>query len=191
MLESIKEELHWLHLELPKAESRHVDERQYQRATRSQDSSSSAVRASATKTCAPSTWSSWTSEGDVVEGALKPSSDTASHLYIYRQQPTSTASSTHALRYATAFAANGMSIPVYLTAQADEFSRPIPVAALRSSAARIRQGRHQGHRFVACGSAQEPRRLHRCAQRQSCAQGGGDGRRCGGDRLARPANQPA
>ncbi len=30
-------------------------------------------------------------EGDIVEGTLKPSSDTASHLYIYRHRPGSTA----------------------------------------------------------------------------------------------------
>jgi hypothetical protein len=32
MLESIKEELHWLHLELPKQQPGDVDERQHQRA---------------------------------------------------------------------------------------------------------------------------------------------------------------
>ena len=34
----------------------------------------------------------------------------------------------HPLPYATAFAANGMSIPVYLTAHADEFGGPVPCA---------------------------------------------------------------
>ena len=66
--------------------------------------------------------------GDVVEGDLKPSSDTASHLYIYRQRPdVHGIVHTHS-RYATAFAAVGKSIPVYLTAQADEFGGPIPCA---------------------------------------------------------------
>ncbi len=65
-------------------------------------------------------------EGDVVEGALKPSSDTASHLYIYRQRPDiGGIVHTHS-RYATAFAALGKPIPVYLTAMADEFGGPIP-----------------------------------------------------------------
>lgn len=65
-------------------------------------------------------------EGDVVEGALKPSSDTASHLYIYRNRPdVGGIVHTHS-RYATAFAALGRSIPVYLTAQGDEFGGPIP-----------------------------------------------------------------
>lgn len=67
-------------------------------------------------------------DGAVVEGELKPSSDTASHLYIYRHR-----SDVHGVvhthsRYATAFAAVGRPIPVYLTAQADEFGGEIPCA---------------------------------------------------------------
>jgi L-ribulose-5-phosphate 4-epimerase len=65
-------------------------------------------------------------EGDLVEGALKPSSDTASHLYIYQQRPdVFGVVHTHS-PYATAFAALGKPIPVYLTAMADEFGGPIP-----------------------------------------------------------------
>jgi len=65
-------------------------------------------------------------EGDVVEGSLSPSSDTASHLYIYRHRPdVNGIVHTHS-RYATAFAAIGKPIPVYLTAQGDEFGGPIP-----------------------------------------------------------------
>jgi len=64
--------------------------------------------------------------GSVVEGDLKPSSDTASHLYIYRQRPdVNGVVHTHST-YATAFAALGKPIPVYLTAIADEFGGPIP-----------------------------------------------------------------
>ena len=67
-------------------------------------------------------------KGNVIEGSLKPSSDTASHLYIYRHRPdVYGVVHTHS-PYATAFAANGQSIPVYLTAQADEFGGPIPCA---------------------------------------------------------------
>jgi L-ribulose-5-phosphate 4-epimerase len=65
-------------------------------------------------------------EGNVVEGELKPSSDTASHLYIYRHRPdVGGIVHTHS-PYATAFAALNQPIPVYLTAQADEFGGPIP-----------------------------------------------------------------
>lgn len=64
--------------------------------------------------------------GKQIEGDLKPSSDTASHLYIYRQRPdVFGVVHTHS-PYATAFAAIGKPIPVYLTAQADEFGGPIP-----------------------------------------------------------------
>jgi L-ribulose-5-phosphate 4-epimerase len=67
-------------------------------------------------------------DGRVVEGTHKPSSDTASHLYIYRHRPdVNGVVHTHS-RYATAFAAVGRSIPVYLTAQADEFGGEIPCA---------------------------------------------------------------
>jgi len=67
-------------------------------------------------------------DGNVVEGTHKPSSDTASHLYIYRHRPdVNGVVHTHS-RYATAFAAVGRSIPVYLTAQADEFGGEIPCA---------------------------------------------------------------
>ncbi len=67
-------------------------------------------------------------DGTVVEGDLKPSSDVASHLYVYRHRPdVNGVVHTHS-RYATAFAAVGRPIPVYLTAQADEFGGPIPCA---------------------------------------------------------------
>src|SRR5919199_1690710 len=67
-------------------------------------------------------------DGKVVEGKLKPSSDTASHLYIYRHRPdVHGVVHTHSA-YATAFAALGRPIPVYVTAIADEFGGPIPCA---------------------------------------------------------------
>ena len=54
-------------------------------------------------------------DGKIVEGKLKPSSDTASHLYIYRhREDVNSVVHTHS-RYATAFAALGRPIPVYLT----------------------------------------------------------------------------
>jgi L-ribulose-5-phosphate 4-epimerase len=65
-------------------------------------------------------------DGRVVEGAFQPSSDTASHLYIYRQRPDVIGVVHTHSRYATAFAAVGRPIPVYLTAHADEFGGEIP-----------------------------------------------------------------
>jgi len=65
-------------------------------------------------------------DGNIVEGDLQPSSDTASHLYIYRHRADiGGIVHTHST-YATAFAAVGRSIPVVLTAIADEFGGPIP-----------------------------------------------------------------
>ena len=65
-------------------------------------------------------------DGKKIEGDLKPSSDTASHLYIYRHRSdVGGIVHTHSA-YATAFAAVNKPIPVYLTAQADEFGGPIP-----------------------------------------------------------------
>jgi len=65
-------------------------------------------------------------DGNKVDGDLSPSSDTASHLFIYRaRQDVNGVVHTHS-NYATAFAAIGESIPVYLTAQADELGTAIP-----------------------------------------------------------------
>ena len=67
-------------------------------------------------------------QGQIIEGDLKYSSDTASHLYIYRHRPdVGGVVHTHS-PYATAFAAVGQSIPVCLTAMADEFGGTIPCA---------------------------------------------------------------
>ena len=68
-------------------------------------------------------------EGNVVEGELRPSSDVYAHLYVYRHRPdVMGVVHTHS-NHATAFAALGKPIPVYLTAMADEFGGPIPVGA--------------------------------------------------------------
>ena len=65
--------------------------------------------------------------GEVVEGSLSPSSDTATHAYVYRElAAVGGVAHTHSA-YATAWAAHGMAIPCVLTAQADEFGGDIPV----------------------------------------------------------------
>jgi L-ribulose-5-phosphate 4-epimerase len=65
--------------------------------------------------------------GKTVEGRLKPSVDTATHLFIYRQRPdVGGVVHTHS-PFATAFAAVGRPIPACLTAICDEFGGPIPV----------------------------------------------------------------
>lgn len=67
-------------------------------------------------------------EGNLVEATLGPSTDTASHLSIYRHRPDVNAVTHTHSNYATAFAAVGKSIPVCLTAIADEFGTTIPCA---------------------------------------------------------------
>ncbi len=65
-------------------------------------------------------------DGRLVEGAHKPSSDTASHCVIYRARPdVFGVVHTHS-RYATAFAVVGQPIPCITTAMSDEFGGPIP-----------------------------------------------------------------
>ncbi|HEX2864717.1 MAG TPA: L-ribulose-5-phosphate 4-epimerase [Deinococcales bacterium] len=65
-------------------------------------------------------------EGRVVEGALRPSSDTLSHCRVYRELGhVNGVVHTHSA-YATAWAAVGRDIPCVLTAMADEFGGPIP-----------------------------------------------------------------
>ena len=57
---------------------------------------------------------------------LKPSTDTESHRVIYKNKPEiKCVIHTHST-FATAFAACGKNIPVYLTAMADEFGEEIP-----------------------------------------------------------------
>jgi len=66
-------------------------------------------------------------DGNVVEGGYKPSSDTGSHAYVYRNMPeVGGVVHTHS-GYATAWAARGEPIPCVLTAIADEFGGEIPV----------------------------------------------------------------
>ena len=65
--------------------------------------------------------------GELVEGALSPSSDTAAHAYVYRHMPhVGGVVHTHST-YATAWAARGEPIPCVLTMIADEFGGDVPV----------------------------------------------------------------
>ena len=65
--------------------------------------------------------------GEVVDGELSPSSDTAAHAYVYRAMPeVGGVVHTHST-YACAWAARGEPIPCVLTAMADEFGGEIPI----------------------------------------------------------------
>jgi L-ribulose-5-phosphate 4-epimerase len=66
-------------------------------------------------------------DGTRIAGDFSPSSDTATHAYIYRHMPeVGGVVHTHST-YATAWAARGEAIPCVITAMADEFGGEIPV----------------------------------------------------------------
>jgi L-ribulose-5-phosphate 4-epimerase len=128
MLEQLKEQVWQLHLELPK--NGLVTWTGGNVSARDPDTGLVVIKPSGVRyeDLRPEDHVVLNLDGEVVEGALKPSSDTASHLYIYRQRPdVNGVVHTHSA-YATAFAAVGKPIPVYLTAIADEFGGPIPCA---------------------------------------------------------------
>ena len=108
-------------------------------------------------------------DGNVVDGAEAPSSDTASHAYIYRNMPdVYGVVHTHST-YATAWAATGQNIPCGLTMMGDEFGGP------SDRLGGDRQGRGgdpEEVSEVAGGADAEPRSVH---DRQGCG-GRGEGR---------------
>lgn len=67
-------------------------------------------------------------QGEIIEGNLKPSSDTATHLELYRQFPSiGGIVHTHS-SYATSWAQAGAAIPAFGTTHADYFYGHIPCA---------------------------------------------------------------
>jgi L-ribulose-5-phosphate 4-epimerase len=128
VLEGLKEELYHLHLELPKNEL--VKWTGGNVSARDPETGLVVIKPSGVRYEAlrPEDHVVVNLDGEVVEGELKPSSDTASHLYIYRhRKDVNGVVHTHS-PYATAFAAVGKPIPCCLTAIADEFGGPIPCA---------------------------------------------------------------
>src|SRR3972149_367444 len=126
MLETLRQQLYELHLELPK--NHLVAWTSGNVSARDADTGYVLIKPSGVRyeQLRPEHMLILDLEGKIVEGILKPSSDAASHLYIYRQRPdVGGIVHTHS-PYATAFAAVNRPIPVYLTAIADEFGGPIP-----------------------------------------------------------------
>ena len=126
MLEALREEVYQLHLELPK--NNLVAWTSGNISARDPETGLVAIKPSGVKYAdlRPEHIVVIDVHGQMIEGDLKPSSDTASHLYVYRHRPdVHGIVHTHS-SYATAFAALGRPIPVYLTALADEFGGPIP-----------------------------------------------------------------
>ncbi|MDF1514277.1 MAG: L-ribulose-5-phosphate 4-epimerase [Anaerolineae bacterium] len=127
MLKDLREELHALHMELPK--NGLVKWTGGNVSARDQKTGYVVIKPSGVRyeQLRPEHMVILGLDGTTIEGNLKPSSDTASHLYIYRARPDiGGIVHTHS-PYATAFAAVGQPIPVVLTAMADEFGGPIPV----------------------------------------------------------------
>ncbi len=128
MLETLRQQLYELHLELPKNDL--VRWTSGNVSARDPESGLVIIKPSGVRydQMLPEHMVVLDLEGKIVEGDLKPSSDTASHLYIYRhREDVGGIVHTHS-PYATAFAAANRPIPVYLTAIADEFGGPIPCA---------------------------------------------------------------
>ena len=128
MLESLKEQLYHLHLELPKNDL--VKWTGGNVSARDPETGLVVIKPSGVRYehLRPEHHVVVDLDGNIVEGDLNPSSDTLSHCYIYRHRAdVNGVVHTHS-PYATAFAAVGKSIPVCLTAIADEFGGPIPLA---------------------------------------------------------------
>lgn len=126
MLEKLKEEVCALHAELPK--NRLVAWTSGNISGRDPQSSLVVIKPSGVKfeELTPEKMVVVDLQGNVIEGQLKPSSDTASHCYLYRNMPdVNGVVHTHS-RYATAFAILGREIPCVTTAMGDEFGGPIP-----------------------------------------------------------------
>jgi L-ribulose-5-phosphate 4-epimerase len=66
-------------------------------------------------------------DGNVVDSRLRPSSDLATHLLLYKEFPTIGAVVHTHSEYATAWAQAGREIPAYGTTHADYFYGPVPI----------------------------------------------------------------
>ncbi|MEM6431866.1 MAG: class II aldolase/adducin family protein, partial [Deinococcota bacterium] len=66
--------------------------------------------------------------GTIIEGDLKPSVDTASHLYVYRHRDDVMGIVHTHSPYATSFAIRGEALPIYTTTSAAVFGGEIPVS---------------------------------------------------------------
>lgn len=127
MLEKLKEQLMQLHLELPKNQL--VTWTGGNVSLRDEETGLVIIKPSGVmyEDLTPEKMIVLDLKGKVIEGSLKPSSDTATHLFIY-QNRTDVNGIVHTHSpFATAFAAVGKPIPAVLTAICDEFGGAIPV----------------------------------------------------------------
>lgn len=97
-------------------------------------------------------------EGRVVEGRMRPSSDTRTHIVLYRSFPgIAGIAHTHST-YATGWAQARVPIPIYGTTHADHLAEDVPCTGLMDDAALA--GDYEtatGHQIVACFAGRNPR----------------------------------
>jgi L-ribulose-5-phosphate 4-epimerase len=96
-------------------------------------------------------------EGKVVEGALRPSSDTPTHLVLYRAwKGVGGVVHTHST-YATGWAQARLPIPIYGTTHADHLAEDVPCTAVMSDAAVERDYEVEtGKQILECFAEREP-----------------------------------
>jgi L-ribulose-5-phosphate 4-epimerase len=99
-------------------------------------------------------------DAKVVEGNLRPSSDTKTHAALYRAfQGIGGIVHTHST-YATAWAQAGMPIPLYGTTHADHLAEDVPCTALMSAeAVRGDYETETGKQIIDCFHARDPRQI--------------------------------
>lgn len=89
-------------------------------------------------------------EGKIVEGTLRPSSDTATHAVLYACWPIGGIAHTHST-YATAWAQAQRDIPIFGTTHADHVAFDIPCAPpLNDAAISGHYERETGHQIINC-----------------------------------------
>jgi L-ribulose-5-phosphate 4-epimerase len=99
-------------------------------------------------------------DGNVVEGHLRPSSDTKTHAALYRAfGPAGIAGVVHThSTYATAWAQARMPIPIYGTTHADHLPEDVPCTALMTAEAVERDYEAEtGAQIVECFKERDPR----------------------------------
>ncbi len=96
-------------------------------------------------------------DGKAVEGALRPSSDTRTHIVLYRNlRGLGGIAHTHST-YATGWAQSGLAIPVYGTTHADHLSEDVPCTELMSEHAVERDYETEtGNQILRCFSDRNP-----------------------------------
>jgi L-ribulose-5-phosphate 4-epimerase len=96
-------------------------------------------------------------EGKIVEGTLRPSSDTPTHLVLYRAwEGIGGVVHTHS-SYATGWAQARLPIPIYGTTHADHLAEDVPCTAVMSDAAVERDYEVEtGNQIIRCFRGRDP-----------------------------------